>query len=165
MQYIRSEYSIPKWERDLKKLQRKNKYKTKKIKPRFNKNVEAYKRRENLLKSSTPAERSFAFLLRQNKLWYEEQHIYFLNNRNYRIFDFYIPKLNIAIEVDGGYHDFKQAKEYDIWKDRHTKIHVLRISNELALNQEVATQLIQHLLTENYKTFGKTLDACDKWRF
>lgn len=51
--------------------------------------------------------------------------------------DIYIKKLNIAIEIDGGYHSADKQKMYDSVRDKllATKgIRVYRINNDTALN-------------------------------
>lgn len=49
-----------------------------------------------------------------------------------RRFDFYFPRIRIAIEIDGGYHNEFNQKEKDIISDKfmqHKSINVFRVSN------------------------------------
>ncbi len=55
------------------------------------------------------------------------------------VLDFYVPELNIAIEVDGLIHEMPENKLHDINRDSHLKdngIQVIRITND-----EVQTNL------------------------
>lgn len=52
--------------------------------------------------------------------------------------DFYIPKLNLIIEIDGQYHDGLCQREYDRFRDEcfnGNKLNVLRIPNSAVLNK------------------------------
>ena len=51
----------------------------------------------------------------------------------YFIADFYCSEHNLVIEIDGGYHETMEQKEYDAWRDEIIKaknLAVLRFKNE-----------------------------------
>lgn len=77
----------------------------------------------------TPEEKMFEDKLSQTSALYEKQVFFKINDRCYFL-DFYFPKRNIAIEVDGGIH-IKQ-KGYDMERDMDFAsigIHTVRLKN------------------------------------
>jgi very-short-patch-repair endonuclease len=69
-------------------------------------------RRQELRRNQTEAEKSF---------WAHVRNRSFLGLRFFRqysigpyILDFYCPKANIAVELDGGQHSLDESREYDI---------------------------------------------------
>jgi very-short-patch-repair endonuclease len=71
---------------------------------RSNKVVEiANKFRKNLLENETNTEVEFKYILSKLKIRYEFQKIIYTSNKFY-IVDFYLPKYNSVIELDGKHH-------------------------------------------------------------
>lgn len=86
-------------------------------------------RRKELRKNSTEAEEILWFELRNNKLGvkFKRQH-----SIGGYIADFYCQKYKLIIELDGEVHDTKEAKEYDVVRDKFFKelgYKVLRFQN------------------------------------
>ena len=57
------------------------------------------------------------------------------------VLDFYCPKLNLGIELDGEVHNTEEAYEYDEARTRflnENKIKVLRFSNDVVFNNTEA---------------------------
>lgn len=58
------------------------------------------------------------------------------------VLDFYVPELNLAIEVDGNIHELPKNKIHDKNRDTYLKengIRVIRITNEDVINNLNAT--------------------------
>ena len=78
----------------------------------------------------------------ERKLWYEFlRELPYPVKRQYvierYIADFYIPSVNLAIELDGRQHYTEEAKGYDSIRDEFISKHgikVIRFSNELVNN-------------------------------
>ncbi|WP_030008022.1 endonuclease domain-containing protein [Picosynechococcus sp. NKBG042902] len=96
-------------------------------------NPDLIARAKQLRQNMTPAEK---------KLWFG-----FLKNFKYRIYrqrpidyfivDFYCPKLNLVIEVDGDSHYTPQGQKYDQERTEKLKgygLKVIRFSNQAVLN-------------------------------
>jgi len=77
-------------------------------------------------------------------LW-EELKTKKLNNLKFRrqhpihhfIADFYCHELSLIIEIDGGYHNNKEQREYDIQREKLLKfqdVRIIRFTNEEVLN-------------------------------
>ena len=88
--------------------------------------------REQSLKKRTQAEtQAKAFMdlrLKENNDYYEE---FIFQNRR---LDFFVPRLSLAIEIDGGYHKHPEQKKKDdlhdyVFKNKYN-ISVIRIKNE-----------------------------------
>ena len=93
-------------------------------------------RARKLRKNSTKAEKRLWMLLRRKALqgikFYRQYPI------GYYIVDFYCPKHNLVIEIDGGIHNNQEQQEYDQERQNHlegTGLSVLRFSNEEVLTQ------------------------------
>lgn len=80
----------------------------------------ADKYRKDLIKKQTNSEKVFKAKLKSLGIKYEFQKIVFDGDKFY-IVDFYIPKLKLVIEIDGGYHTTKDQ----IYKD---KVRISRLS-------------------------------------
>jgi very-short-patch-repair endonuclease len=69
------------------------------------------------------------------------------------ILDFYVPKFQIAIEVDGKIHLKKEQKERDLNKDTfltENGIRVVRFTNEEVLNNiEIVLAKLEAVVNEN----------------
>lgn len=68
--------------------------------------------REDLIKKQTKAEVIFKAKLKSLNIGYEFQKIVY-TDKTFYILDFYIPSLNLVIELDGKYHDTKEQKIKD----------------------------------------------------
>ena len=86
--------------------------------------------RRSLRRSMTSAEKLFWVKVRNKRL------LGMRFKRQYGIgpyiLDFFIPQLNICIEIDGSIHDLVEVKRKDVNKDAFLKqngIHVLRFKN------------------------------------
>ena len=92
----------------------------------------AKKRKRNLQRKSTDAEKSFRKLLDELKIKYIFQHPIY-NNWYFCIVDFLIPYKNLIIEIDGGIHNRPDIKKKDA---RHEKwlrslgYTIIRLKNE-----------------------------------
>lgn len=68
------------------------------------------------------------------------------------ILDFYAPSLKLAVEIDGGYHDLPDVKEYDRWREEHIctyGITFIRFKNEeLFQDQDGVVQRLRIRITE-----------------
>lgn len=101
-----------------------------------------------LLEKQTPAEKALAEQLRKYHLIFYPQFYLEDSKGNGHFLDFFIPILNLAIEVDGGYHLDPIQKNKDIQRDHSIQrkgISTLRISNETALDAEKAEALCREL--------------------
>jgi very-short-patch-repair endonuclease len=128
----------------------------------------AKERRDELVKEQTPAEAKFKALLKLNGVEYEFQKIIFYKQgKKDRFFipDFYLPKYNIVIELDGKYHNDIMQQDYD--KNR-TKIlvengiyRVVRFTNKEVLTEQDIVKLrivdykIEDLLTIETRKFKR----------
>lgn len=94
-----------------------------------------FKRQKSLREHSTKSELVFLEKLKKLNVKFIFQKG-FIEGPNYCIVDFYLPKLKLVIEVDGGYHDTPKRKKRDenvndyLRSYRHFR--VLRITNHLA---------------------------------
>lgn len=93
-------------------------------------NNEAHKRASELRLKQTPSELKTASLLQTLQVKFIPQAVHYYDKLKYRIVDFYLPYYKLNIEIDGGYHDQKHVKSYDIMKDFFTKFRTLRFKNE-----------------------------------
>ena len=90
---------------------------------------------EQLKKRPTGAEAIFERKLQELGLEYETQK-WFLHGGIKGVFDFYIPKLFLIIEVDGGYHLEEDQQQTDAIKDficEKIGYIMLRITNKQAI--------------------------------
>lgn len=94
--------------------------------------------RDKLIKNQTEAEKVFKILLKDVGLEYKFQEIIFIENSvQFYIVDFYLPALNIVIEVDGKYHNAKEQKKLDKLRTKALRanniVEVIRFTNEAVL--------------------------------
>lgn len=112
-------------------------------------NIDYYKRRAKTLKErkdvakareevlrSCPTLGELAMIKKLEKLRYEFvfQKAFF-NDFYFCIVDFFLPKLNLIIEVDGGYHRRKDRKEKDAGRMKYLGrlgLKVIRVTNTQA---------------------------------
>lgn len=99
----------------------------------------------------TASEKIFGDYLCENKIYFKFQKGFI--TPFHRIVDFYLPQINLIIEVDGGYHvntiEKDSNKDY-LWK-KYRDMDTLRISNEQILDgsfKEIA--IIKNLSTGHY---------------
>lgn len=85
---------------------------------------------------ATPAENVFSSYLASLGLPYRFQQGFY--TPCYRIADFYLPTLNIIIEIDGPYHDQKKDQERDKWFQEVRGIRTIRLTNEQVFRGEFA---------------------------
>ena len=83
---------------------------------------------------ATPAENLFCSYLASLGLSYRFQQGFY--TPCYRIADFYLPSLNIIIEIDGPCHDPEKDKCRDALFEQARGIKTLRLTNEQVLNRE-----------------------------
>ena len=87
---------------------------------------------------ATPAENVFCSYLASLGLSYRFQRGFY--EPYYRIADFYLPTLNIIIEIDGPSHqDPAHDRRMDKWFERVRGIKILRLTNEQVLAGEFQT--------------------------
>jgi very-short-patch-repair endonuclease len=81
--------------------------------------------------------------LRQHPLLYDRQG----NNLRFFIPDFYCPRAQLIIELDGSVHDY--TKEYDNWRDAILTakgLKILRFRNDELNNIDAVLEQIRHEL-------------------
>ncbi len=108
-------------------------------------------KRKILRRNSPKAELILWSALRNRKIGGEKFKRQFSIGR-YAV-DFYCPKLNLAIEIDGNYHLSPKTKEYDI--DRQEFIESLGINFLRFSNKEVENNLQK--VIEKIKSFSLSL--------
>lgn len=89
------------------------------------------------LKKSTPSERLFSKILSDSNIDFVEQP-FFMIDKHIFFLDFFISKLNLAIEIDGKYH--LGMKDYDKFRDKcfnSIGIKTIRVKNEELSNPEI----------------------------
>ena len=87
-----------------------------------------------LRKNPTRAEKIVGDFLYKNKINFKFQKGFFVPF--HRIVDFYIPKQNLIIEIDGSSHYGKEEKDNrkDIWFINNRKVRIMRLTNEDIFN-------------------------------
>lgn len=103
---------------------------------KYKKIAEEY--RDTRIKEQTQSEKVTKALLKSMKVEYSFQKVFY-NPDTFYIVDFYLPKSNIVIEVDGGYHlDPKQkiadSKREKILKRYNNIGYIGRVKNEETLD-------------------------------
>lgn len=94
--------------------------------------------RDCLVKRATPAEKRFIRILDDMKIEHIFQHLLNISGRFY-VLDFYIPSINVGIEIDGPNHFQKlvaikdRKREKEIWEYHGIKIY--RWSNRIVLKK------------------------------
>ena len=124
--------------------------------------------RSDLIKKQTHSEVRMKVILKELNVKYEFQKIFY-TEKSFYIVDFYLPDYNVAIEVDGGYHNDKEQKIKD--NNRTLKLtedinHVYRIKNESVDNIEIAKGIVgrfiakakEKLINERTNTYFKNLN-------
>lgn len=95
------------------------------------------KRKEQLLRKNSEAERHFMKLLDETPYYYIREKCCYDRNRNWCYIDFYIPCYRLGIEIDGKEHNTRKHKAKDKRKDNFLSeergIDIYRITNEECL--------------------------------
>lgn len=87
---------------------------------------------KDLLARRTNAEKKFAEILKQTDYEFVEQPYFRIDDKGYFL-DFLLPDLNIAFELNGGIHQGKDPKYYDMKRDecfRSIGINTIRLAND-----------------------------------
>lgn len=112
------------------------------------------KEANRMKKNPTPAEEEMKKCLENAKIRFQFQSIKF-SKGTYRIFDFYIPKHRLVIEVDGEYHNptYDEKRDKQVHQHHHS-LTILRFSNkEVLQHSEMCLKQIQ----QNLYGFDTTL--------
>lgn len=98
----------------------------------------ANSRRKKLVANPTQSERYIQGILDIIGVEYKFQYIQFVNRSQFYLLDFYFPKLNMCIELDGKHHQFDSKQIlHDKDRDAHVLlkgIKTIRLTNNQALN-------------------------------
>ena len=85
---------------------------------------------------ATPAENLFCSYLASLGLSYRFQQGFY--TPYYRIADFYLPTLNLIIEIDGPCHKLEEDARRDKWFEQARGIRTLRLTNEQVIGGDFA---------------------------
>jgi very-short-patch-repair endonuclease len=98
--------------------------------------------RQKRLADATPAELEMAAMLRRLGIPHEREKI-ILNGDRWVLLDFFVPSVNLAIELDGSHH--RGQKEYDhgrgMWLARKHGIKTVRLWNVSVLNGQAEARV------------------------
>jgi very-short-patch-repair endonuclease len=83
---------------------------------------------------TTPAENVFCSYLASLGLSYRFQQGFY--RPYYRIADFYLPALNVIIEIDGPCHDREHDERRDKWLEQARGIRTIRLTNDQVFRGE-----------------------------
>jgi len=100
--------------------------------PKKEKRSIAQKFKKNLRENAPKEELFFRSMLMNCGIFHYFQYSV-MDNNNFVIADFYIPKIHLIVEIDGGYHETPKQKKRDEYKDKFykkSKFNVIRIRNE-----------------------------------
>jgi very-short-patch-repair endonuclease len=102
----------------------------------------ALRRRAERLANPTPAEESFALILHSIGIKHEREKIV-LNGDRFVLLDFWLPKWNMAIELDGRSHDNQKTYDHDrsIWLAREHGMKVIRFTNREVMSGHAEMRL------------------------
>lgn len=115
---------------------------------------EMKERARRLRRNQTASEQRVWALVRKCGPLYEQYQVKFRRQavKERFIMDFYCPKLKLAIEVDGGYHDEPEQARYDKWRQSKLEdlgITFLRIRNEDTLDSDKLYETIEAFILEH----------------
>jgi very-short-patch-repair endonuclease len=96
-----------------------------------------------LRKAATPAELQMKDFLASLGAPYRFQQGFY--TPYYRIVDFYLPTMNLVIEIDGPCHDAAKDRRRDDWFTRVRGIRIVRLTNEQVLRGDSPRFLNQFL--------------------
>lgn len=94
---------------------------------------------------STEPEREFKRILQSQKAKFECQTFFRINNKNYFL-DFFLPDINIAIEINGTSHNKKI--DYDFLRDKDFEsigIKTIRISNRSVYDKNILKNINRYI--------------------
>lgn len=98
------------------------------------------KRKNELLRKDSNAEKHFAKLLNEASIYYVKEKCCYDKYGNWCYIDFYIPFYKIGIEIDGEEHKYGKRKEKDIKKENFLKeernITTIRYTNNECLSMK-----------------------------
>jgi very-short-patch-repair endonuclease len=108
------------------------------------------KRKIQLMKRITPAEREMMNILKYLNVYYKFQKPFFHRGTLY-IVDFFLPQQKMVIEVDGSQHNYRKQRYYD---ERRTEfletkrgVKVIRFTNsEILRNPNYVIEQLESLL-------------------
>lgn len=112
--------------------------------------------RQDLAKNATNEELITRDILKANSISHKFQHVVFVNKSKFYIVDFYIPKLKLAIELDGFHHHTPEQQEKDLQRTEALNvkgISVVRFDNCETRNR----RKFQQKLLETIKKFENNL--------
>ena len=120
------------------------------------------KRKIKLKNNRPPAERAIQTLLKKMCIEFKPQRAFIKGN--FLFADYYLPKHNLVIEVDGGYHNTAKQQRRDKNRDDYLKtrgIKVLHITNDVAfkLSCEGLMQMITKSDRDRVATENKNKSA------
>lgn len=90
-------------------------------------------------KKMTPAARRFRTMMGNARIGVKSEYI-IKNNYSFYLIDFYIPSANLCVEIDGGYHNTPEQKEYDAERDLFLQskgYKTARLTNEQVMSMSV----------------------------
>ena len=108
----------------------------------------------------TPAENSFAKLLRYLNMDFEMQKVFSCKESMY-IVDFYLPQYKTVVEIDGGYHNTPQQRKKDRKRTQALKkqpliIRIIRFQNEEIQNTpDITWRLLTGICPQVARLFDK----------
>jgi very-short-patch-repair endonuclease len=109
--------------------------------------VWAREKRQERISNPTPAEEAFGAILRSLSISYVPEHI-IQNGDSHVCIDFWLPKWNLAVEIDGKeLHDKQKRydKERSVWLAREHKMNVVRFSNFEVLSGKAEQRIMEML--------------------
>jgi very-short-patch-repair endonuclease len=70
------------------------------------------------------------------------------------VLDFYCPKMNIAVELDGGQHAWDESREYNTLRSEYLKAHKIEVvrfwNNDILQNiKGVLAQIEEKIISSN----------------
>ena len=131
-----------------------NKSKKKKVKIKPELTIELLEKsalniRKQLIKNQTQSEKRFKAMLKMCDIEYEFQKIFYTLDdfKKFCVVDFYLPKKNMVIEIDGGVHDNAKNKAEDSKRSRllrrKFKVEIVRVNNYQLSNTEECMRFIE----------------------
>lgn len=94
---------------------------------------------QKLLSKKSDAESKFALLLLNAKIWFRRERCHYQINSRWCFYDFFIPALDLFIEIDGLEHQSLSQKKIDDVKDsqiRNRGHKIIRFTNDEVLAME-----------------------------